>query len=105
MDKSTSGVDHDLFRALNELSAAEYILAIELTQGKRELGVLMEMAREIEQQEADFVACLANGTGKNLPMLRSRAMDELKVEFPVVFKFLEELNGKLFGVPITFSKN
>jgi hypothetical protein len=104
MDTSTNDVDHELFRALHEMSAAEYILAIELTQGKREMGVLIEMAREIEQREADFVTCLANGTGFNLAMLRSQALDELKAEFPVVFKFLEEFYGKFIGIP-TFSKN
>jgi len=101
---ATNGVDHELFRALHELSAAEYILAVELTQGEREMGVLMEMAREIEMPRADFVICLANGTGLNLPMLRSQALDELKAEFPVVFKFLEEYCGKFTGIP-TVSKN
>ena len=104
MGKSTNGGDHELFRALNELSAAEYILAIELTEGKREMRVLIKMAREIEQRETDFVICLANGSGKNLPMLRSQALDELKTEFPVVFNFLEKCCGKFLSLP-TFSKN
>lgn len=85
-------VERELFRALSEMSAAEYILAIELIGGKREMGVLMEMARELELGErADFAICLANGTGWNLPLLRNNALDELRSEFPVLFKFMEEV--------------
>jgi hypothetical protein len=100
-------VERELFRALSELSAAEYILAIELIEGKRELGVLIEMARELEPVErADFAICLANATEWNLPLLRNHALDELKSEFPVVFEFMEEVCGNNIRVPkAIFSKN
>jgi len=100
-------VERDLFRALSAMSAAEYILAIELIGGKREMGILIEMARELEPIErADFAICLANGTGFNLPLLRNHALDELRSEFPVVFKFMEEVVcGSIVGTKAIFSTN
>ena len=100
-------VERELFRALSELSAAEYILAVELIGGKREMGILMEMARELEPLErADFAICLANGTGVSLPLLRNHAMDELKSEFPVLFRFMEDVCGSNLRVPkAIFSTN
>ena len=100
-------IERELFRALSELSAAEYILAIELIGGKREMGVLVEMARELEPVErADFAICLATATGLNLPLLRNHALDELRSEFPVVFEFMEEVCcGNNVGTKAIFSKN
>lgn len=114
----------DLFTdELQMLNAAEFMLAMLLVNGVK-TKVLVRIARELplprsspiskteigeeggETEGADFVRCLANGTGENLPLLRSQALDELRSEFPTVFKFLEENNGssRVIRVPV-FGRN